>query len=180
MAKESTQHTLDRVRPPRVQITYDVEIAGAIEQKELPFQLGVVGDFSGAPKDPLPPMKERKFVNIDRDNFDDVLKGMKPRLQLSVPNKLTGEGKLGIEVNFDKMEDFEPEQVAKQIEPLNKLLILRRKLSDLRNKMHGNEKLEELLQDVVLSTEKLRELGEETGYGNSKEEQPADEGGPEG
>jgi type VI secretion system protein ImpB len=165
MAKESTQHKLDRVRPPRVQITYDVEIGDAIEKKELPFVLGVLGDFSGMPAQPLPKLKERKFVNIDRDNFNDVLKGMKPRLAYRADNQLAkDDSQIPVELTFKHIEDFTPERVAKQIEPMRKLLDARSKLADLRNKIGGNEKLEELLQDVLLNTEKLMALGKETGY----------------
>lgn len=165
MAKESTQHKLDRVRPPRVQITYDVEKDGAIEKKELPFVLGVLADLSGKPVEPLPRLKDRKFVNIDRDNFDDVFKGMKPRLSFQVDNQLAKDGtKIGLELNFQSMGDFEPEQVAKQIEPMRKLLEARNKLADLRNKMAGNEKLEECLQEIMQSTEKLQALGKELGH----------------
>ncbi len=165
MAKESTQHKLDRVRPPRVQITYDVEIGDAIEKKELPFVLGVLADLSGKPVEPLPRLKDRKFVNIDRDNFDDVLKGMKPRLRFQVDNQLAKDGtKIGVELNFQSMGDFEPEQVVKQIEPMRKLLEARNKLTDLRNKMAGNEKLEERLQEIMQNTEKLQALGKELGH----------------
>ena len=121
--KESTQHKLDRVRAPRVQLTYDVEVGDAIEKKELPFVAGVVGNFSGQPAEPLAKMKDRKFVNVDKDNFDDVLKGMKPRVQMQVDNKLAEDGsKIGVELNFRSLEDFSPERVANQIEPLRKLL----------------------------------------------------------
>lgn len=164
MAKESTQHKLDRVRPPRVQITYDVEIGDAVEAKELPFVMGVVGDFSAMPEEPLPKLKDRKFVNIDRDNFNDVLKGMKPRLSYRVENTLSKDGsQLPVELNFRGIEDFEPKNVANQIEPLRKLLEVRSRLSDLCNKMYGNEKLEELLQEVMQSTEQLQQLSSETG-----------------
>jgi type VI secretion system protein ImpB len=165
MAKESTQHKLDRVRPPRVQITYDVEIGDAIEKKELPFVLGVLADLSGKPVEPLPRLKDRKFVNIDRDNFDDVLKGMKPRLSFQVDNQLAKDGtKIGVELNFQGMADFEPEQIARQIEPMRKLLEARNKLTDLRNKMAGNEKLEERLQEIMQNTEELQALGKELGH----------------
>lgn len=159
MANESTQKKLSRVRPPRVQITYDVEVGDAIETKELPFVLGVLGDYSGNPKDPLPKMKERKFVEIDRDNFDDVLKGAKPRLQLRVDNQLAKDGtQLGVELNFEKLEDFEPQRVVNQVEPLKKMLEIRTRLSDLRNKITGNDKLEELLDEIVHDTEKLKHI----------------------
>jgi type VI secretion system protein ImpB len=159
MANESTQKKLSRVRPPRVQITYDVEVGDAIETKELPFVLGVLGDYSGNPKDPLPKMKERKFVDIDRDNFDDVLKGVKPRLQLRVDNRLKNDDtQVGVELHFEKLEDFEPQHIVNQVEPLRKLLDVRTRLSDLRNKITGNDKLEELLDEIVRDTEKLKQI----------------------
>lgn len=171
MAKESTQHTLDRVRSPRVQITYDVETGGAVEKKELPFVMGVLGDFSGNPADPLPKLKDRKFVNIDRDNFNDVLKGSKPRLTFQVENTLQKDGsKMGVELNFRSMADFEPENVAKQVDPLRQLLEIRGKLSDLKNKMYGNDKLGEILGEILQNTDKLAALGKETGAGEAKKE----------
>ncbi|HMU64819.1 MAG: type VI secretion system contractile sheath small subunit [Nitrosomonas sp.] len=165
MAKESTQSKLDRVRPPRVQIKYEVHTGDAIEMKELPFVMGVMADLSGNPQDPLPRLKDRKFVNIDRDNFDNVLAGTKPRLTYRVDNKLANDGtQIGIELNFKSMADFEPEQVVKQIESLRKLLEARNKLADLRNKMAGNEKLEEMMQEILQNTEKLQALGTEIGH----------------
>jgi len=162
--KESTQHKLDRVRAPRVHITYDVDIGDAIEKKELPFVVGVLGDFSGNPLEPLPKLKDRKFVFIDRENFNGVLKGIKPRLTYRVDNTLAKNGtQLGVELNFNSLEDFEPQNVVKQVEPLRKLLEVRNKLADLRNKMGGNDKLEELLMDVLQNTEKLKTLGKEFG-----------------
>ncbi len=164
MAKESTQHKLDRVRAPRVHITYDLEVGGAIQLKELPFVVGVLGDFSGKPADPLPRLKERKMVAVDRDNFDQVLAGMKPRLAFTVDNKLTDEDtKLGVELNFKSLQDFEPEQVVNQVEPLRKLLEARRRLSDLVHKIDGNDKLEAILQEVVGSSEALKKVGEAAG-----------------
>lgn len=160
MAKESTQKKLSRVRPPRVQITYDVEIGDAIETKELPFVLGVLGDYSGRPKNPLPKMKDRKFVEIDRDNFDEVLKAMEPRLTLRVDNQLQkDESQMGLELNFNKLEDFEPQNVVAQVEPLKKLLEVRTRLADLRNKINGNDRLETLLDEVMRDTEKLKKIG---------------------
>ena len=161
---ESTQHKLDWVRPPRVQITYDLEKGDAIEKKELPFVMCVMADLSGMPAEPLPAMKERKFVNIDRDNFDDVLKGMKPRLAFQVDNQLAKDGtKLGVELQFRRLADFEPEQVVKQVEPLRKLLEARSKLAELRNKMVTNDRLAEALQSILESTEKLQTIGKELG-----------------
>jgi type VI secretion system protein ImpB len=163
--KESLQHKLDRVRSPRVQITYDVEIGGAIENKEIPFVAGVLADLSGKPSDPLPKLKDRKFVEIDRDNFNRVLDGMKPRVAFKVDNKLGGkdDSQIGVELKFKSMDDFHPEQVAMQVDPLRKLIEARKKLSELRNKLDGNDKLDELLQDVLSSTESLTKLGKETG-----------------
>lgn len=168
--KESTQHKLDRVRAPRVQLTYDVEVGDAIEKKELPFVAGVIGDFSGQPVEPLAKLKERKFVNVDKDNFDDVLKGMKPRAQMQVDNKLKGDGsKVGVELNFKCLDDFTPEAVANQVEPLRKLLEARRKLADLRNKMAGNDKFEELLNEVLQNTDQITRLTKEVGSGGGSE-----------
>lgn len=159
MAKESTQQKLSRVRPPRVQITYDVEIGDAIETKELPFVLGVLGDYSGQPKVELPKLKERKFVAVDRDNFDEALKAMAPRLALQVENTLKGDDtKLSVELNFNKLEDFEPQQIVDQIDPLRQLLEIRTRLSDLRNKIIGNDKLEELLDEIVRDNDKLEAI----------------------
>ncbi|MBV8047930.1 MAG: type VI secretion system contractile sheath small subunit [Paludibacterium sp.] len=164
MSKESTQKKLSRVRPPRVQITYDVEIGDAIETKELPFVLGVLGDYSGHAQTPLPKLKERKFVQLDRDNFDEVLKGVAPRLAMRVDNKLKDDGsQIGVELNFESMADFEPQNVVDQIEPLKKLLEARQRLTDLRNKMSGNDKLEALLDEVVRDTDKLRQIGQQNG-----------------
>lgn len=160
MAKESTQKKLSRVRPPRVQITYDVEIGDAIETKELPFVLGVLGEYSGSPKTPLPKMKERKFVEIDRDNFDEVLKGMAPRLNLRVENRLMNDDtKLGVELEFSRLEDFDPQRVVSQVEPLKELLDIRTRLADLRNKVTSNDKLEEMLEEIMRDTEKLKKIG---------------------
>ena len=168
MSKESTQKKLSRVRPPRVQITYDVEIGDAIETKELPFVLGVLGDYSGHSKNPLPKMKERKFVQIDRDNFDEVLKGMAPRLAIKVDNKLEDDNsQLAMELNFNELADFEPQNVVAQVEPLKRLLEARTRLADLRNKLAGNDKLEELLDEVVRDTEKLRQISQSTQSDNT-------------
>ncbi len=164
MAKESTQHKLDRVRSPRVHITYDLEVGGAIQLKELPFVVGVMGDFSGKPAEPLPRLKERKFVSVDRDNFDQVLAGMKPRLAFKVDNRLAEDNtQLSVELNFKSLQDFEPEQVVNQVEPLRKLLEARRRLSDLVHKVDGNEKLETILQEVISNSEALKKVGKAAG-----------------
>jgi len=164
MARQSAQHKLDRVRPPRVQITYDVEVGGAIEVKELPFVVGVLGDFTGQPEEPLPRLKDRKFVEVNPDNFDTVLEGMKPHLSFAVENKLSEDPdapQLKVDLKFKKMEDFEPANVAKQVKPLKDLMDLRTRLADLRGSMQGNDKLEELLLDAVGNTEKLAKLKNE-------------------
>lgn len=164
MARQSAQHKLDRVRPPRVQITYDVEVGGAIEIKELPFVVGVLGDFTGQPEEPLPRLKDRKFVEVNPDNFDTVLEGMKPHLSYAVENKLSEDAnapQLKVDLKFKKMEDFEPANVAKQVKPLKELMDLRTRLADLRGSMQGNDKLEELLLDAVGNTEKLAKLKDE-------------------
>lgn len=161
---ESTQHKLDRVRKPRVHLTYDVELNGAIQQKELPFVVGVLTDLSGKPEEPLPRLRDRAFAEVDRDNFDKVLAAAKPRLAVQVDNTLQGDGsKLNVELKFRKMADFDPDQVARQVEPLRKLLEVRERLSNLLNKMDGNDKLEQLLQDVIHNTDALKQLGRETG-----------------
>lgn len=147
-----------------MQITYDVEVGDAIQMKEIPFVVGVMGDLSGNPDEPLPKLKDRKFVEIDRDNFNTVLAGMKPRLAYKVDNKLTDENtKIGVELRFKSLEDFHPERVAEQITPVRKLVEARKKLSDLLGKLDGNDKLEELLKEVISSTESLEKLGKEVG-----------------
>jgi type VI secretion system protein ImpB len=168
----STQHKLDRVRPPRVHVTYDVEVGDAIEMKELPFVLGVLGDFTGQPEQPLARLRERKFVEVNPDNFDQVLEGMKPHLSFSVENKLSEDSdaaQLKVDLHFKSMDDFDPENVAKQVKPIRELLDLRTKLADLRGSLQGNDKLEELLMDAVNSTEKLEKLKGEVKGGASNE-----------
>lgn len=162
--KESLQHKIDRVRPPRVQITYDVEVGGAIELKELPFVVGVMGDFVGKPDEALPALKNRKFVVIDPDNFNQVLAGMAPRLAFTVDNKLADDdSKLGVELRFKDIEDFEPDNIVQQVEPLRKLVEARQRLADLRSKMDGNEKLESMLEDIIANADKQKELSGELG-----------------
>jgi type VI secretion system protein ImpB len=170
MAKQSTQHKLDRVRPPRVHVTYDVEIGDAIELKELPFVMGVLGDFSGQPTEPLARLRDRKFVEVTPDNFDSVLEGMKPHLAYSVENKLAEDPnapQLRVDLQFRSLEDFEPENVAKQVKPLRELLELRTRLSDLRGSLQGNDKLEQALLEAVGNTDKLNKLKKEMGDGGS-------------
>ena len=163
---DSTQKKLERVRPPRVQISYDVETGGAIEKKELPFVMGVLGDFTGQPAEPLAKLKERKFVEVTPDNFDDVLASMKPHLAFTVENKLSEDanaGKIGVDLHFKSMDDFAPENVARQVKPLRELLDLRTKLADLRGNLQGNDKLEEVLQSTLRDADKMKKLQEEVG-----------------
>jgi type VI secretion system protein ImpB len=163
-AQESLQHKLDRVRSPRVQITYDVEIGDAIQMKEIPFVVGVLADLSGKPDQPLAKLKDRKFIEIDRDNFNNVLEATKPRLAFKVDNKLTKEdSKLGVELRFKSLDDFHPERVVQQVEPLRKLVEARKRLSDLLSKLDGNDKLDELLQEIISSTDLIQKAGEEAG-----------------
>jgi type VI secretion system protein ImpB len=168
--KESIQQKISRIRPPRVQITYDVETGGAIEMKELPFVVGVLGDFSGKPEEALPAIKNRKMVEIDRDNFDQVLAGMKPRVAYNVDNRLQEDGsKVGIDLKFNKIDDFEPDNIVQQVDPLRKLVEARQKLSDLLSKMDGNEKLENILNEVIADASKQKELGDALGIGAKEE-----------
>jgi type VI secretion system protein ImpB len=164
MSSESLQHKLDRVRRPRVQITYDVETNGAMEKVELPFVVGVLADLSAQRKEALPALKERKFVPIDRDNFNDVLNKAAPRLAVKVQNRLTDEDtRLAVELNFRDMDDFQPANVARQVAPLRELLDMRQRLTQLLSKMEGNDKLEQLLGDVLSNTEKAMALAKQMG-----------------
>jgi type VI secretion system protein ImpB len=164
MAKqESIQKKLQKVRPPRIQMTYDVEIGDAVAQKELPFVVGVAGDFSGKSELAQQRLKDRKFVGIDRDNFDEVMSGLQPRAAFRVANELSDKGgEFAVDLKFESMADFRPESVVQQVEPLKKLLEARTKLADLRNKLAGNEKLEDILNDVLNSTEKLAALSQQS------------------
>jgi type VI secretion system protein ImpB len=169
-SKESIQHKIDRVRPPRVQITYDVEVGGAIELKELPFVVGVMGDFVGKPEEQLPAIKNRKFVEIDPDNFNQVLAGMKPRVAYSVDNKMQNDGsKIGVDLKFTNIEDFEPDNIVQQVDPLRKLVEARQKLSDLRSKMDGNDKLESMLNDIISDADKQKQLSDALGIEKKEE-----------
>jgi type VI secretion system protein ImpB len=167
---DSTQDKLKRVRPPRVHITYDVETGDAVEKKEIPFVVGVLSDLSGKPEKPLPPLKERKYVEIDRDSFDEVLEGAKPRLSFKVDNKIEegSDSQIAVELNFKSMDDFHPERIADQVEPIRKLVEARKKLYNLMAKLDGNDKLEELLQDVISNTDKLKEIADSDGQRNDE------------
>ena len=152
---ESTQHKLGRVRPPRVQITYDVEIGDAIEKKELPFIVGVLADLSGKPAEALPLLKDRKFVEIDRDNFQDVLGSIAPRLAFRVADKLKPDSTdfLNVELRFRNMDDFGPVEVLKQVPQLRRLYEARCRLRDLLTKLDGNDELDQLLSQVIKNTD---------------------------
>ena len=165
---DSTQKKLERVRPPRIQISYEVESGGAIEMKELPFLMGVLGDFTGQPTEPLAKLKDRKFVEVTPDNFDDVLASMKPHLAFTVENKLSEEAdapKLGVDLNFRSMDDFSPDAVARQVKPLRELLALRTQLADLRGSLQTNDKLDEVLQATLGDAAKMDKLKAELGLG---------------
>lgn len=146
---ESTQHKLDRIRPPRVQITYDVETGGAIQKKELPLVMGILADLSGKPENPLPKLKDRKFVEIDRDNFNAILKSIAPRATMQVDNKLSKEGgKTNIELKFQSIDDFSPLNIVLQVPALNDLFKARQRLNDLLAKLDGNDKLDNMLREL--------------------------------
>lgn len=172
MPKESLQKKVGRVRPPRVHITYDVQIGDAIEKRDLPFVVGVMADLSGMPTEQLPPIAKRKFVAIDRDNVNDVMEKIGPRLAFKVPNRLSEDDtKLNVELRFRGMDDFQPARIAQQVEPLRKLLELRTSLANLRSSMIGNDKLESLLREMVQNQEMLQQAGVEAGIqtGEGKE-----------
>ena len=176
---QSVQKKLERVRPPRVHVTYDVETGGAIEIKELPFVMGVLGDFSGQPTEPLPRLKDRRFVEVNPDNFDSVLESMKPHLAFAVENKLSEDaeaGQLKVGLDFKSMDDFSPENVAKQVKPLRELLDLRTRLNDLKGTLQTNDKLDQVLLDAVSNTEKLNQLRAELGGKKEGEEKEGSNG----
>jgi type VI secretion system protein ImpB len=161
---DSIHQKLTRVRKPRVHITYDVEQDGAVLQKELPFVVGVLGDYSGDPTTPLPPLRERKFVQIDRDNFDDVMARMGPGLKIRVENKIADDdSEFPVELAFRSIEDFEPANIVKQIEPLRRLLETRDHLRDLLSKIDRSEQLERLLEEILQSKDKITALSKELG-----------------
>jgi len=160
----SVHDRLNRVRKPRVHITYEVETEGAAILRELPFVVGVMGDFSGDPTAPLKPLAERKFIQIDRDNFDDVMAGMTPGVRTRVENTLSGDGtQLAVDLKFSKLEDFEPARVADQVPALKALLETRDKLRDLMSKVDRSEELESLLEQVLQSDAEMKSLSSELG-----------------
>ncbi|RZJ83285.1 MAG: type VI secretion system contractile sheath small subunit [Massilia sp.] len=149
MGKESSQKFVGRNRAPRVQIEYDVEVYGAEKKVQLPFVMGVLADLSGQPKDPLAPVADRKFLEIDVDNFDERLKAMKPRVAVQVPNTLTGEGNMAIDMTFESMDDFTPAAIARKVDSLNKLLEARGQLSNLMTYMDGKTGAEDLIAKLL-------------------------------
>lgn len=158
MGKASSQKFIARNRCPRVQIEYDVELYGAEKKVELPFVMGVMADLSGKPAEALPPVSDRKFLEVDVDNFDDRLKACKPRVAFQVPNTLTGEGNLAVEMSFDSMEDFSPAAVARKVDSLNKMLQARTELSNLMTYMDGKDKAEELVGKLLNNPELMKSL----------------------
>ena len=164
MANESLQHKLDRVRRPRVQITYDLETNGAMEKIELPFVVGILAELSGQRKEPLPALKDRKFTLVDRDNFNEVLSRAAPRLQMKVQDKLTGKDQqLGVELNFNHMDDFEPARIADQVPALRELVQMRQRLSEALGLTQNKEKVDQILIEVLSHPEKVQALAKELG-----------------
>lgn len=164
MASSSVHDKLERVRKPRVHISYQVETEGAVVEKELPFVVGVLGDFSGNPTQPLKPLKDRKFIQIDRDNFNDVMARMTPGVNLRVPNTLKNDGtEIAVGLKMNSMEDFEPGRIVQQVEPLRKLLETRDRLRDLLTKVDRSEDLETLLDQVLQNTDHLKKLSSDLG-----------------
>jgi type VI secretion system protein ImpB len=175
---ESTQHKLDRVRKPRVHITYDVETNGAVEVKELPFVVGILGDFSGNPTEPLKPLEERKFISIDRDNFDEVMSRMTPGLNMRVENTLKGDGsEMAVELQFHSIQDFEPGRIVEQFKPLKDLLDARNKLRDLLSTVDKSAKLESVMEEILQNTEKLQKLSGEVGPSEGDQGDKSGKGG---
>ena len=158
MASGSAQKFIARNRAPRVQIEYDLETYGALKQIDLPFVMGVMADLTGKPAEPLAPLADRKFLEIDVDNFDERLKSMKPRVAFQVPNTLSGEGNMSVEVTFESMDDFSPAAIARKVEPLRKLLEARTQLSSLLSYMDGKDGAEDLITKALSDPEVLKSL----------------------
>ncbi len=173
----STQDKLKRVRKPRVHITYEVETGGAEVEKELPFVVGVMGDFSGNPDRPLQSLKEKKFVQIDRDNFNNVMADVAPELNLKVANTLADDGsEMSVSLQFKEMSDFDPANVANQVEPLKKLLETRSRLNDLMAKVDRSDELEGLLENVLQDPDALKKLQSELGMDSGSADAPTEGG----
>jgi type VI secretion system protein ImpB len=174
---ESIHKKLERVRKPRVHITYEVETEGAMVERELPFVVGVMGDFSGDPTEPLKPLKDRKFIQIDRDNFNDVMARLTPGLNLKVENTLQDDGsQMAVELKFRSLEDFEPGAVVNQVPALKKLMETRNQLRDLMTKVDRSDQLEKVLERVLQSTDDLKKMGSDLGV----QSPAADSGSKEG
>lgn len=169
MPQDAGQKFIARNRAPRVQIEYDVELYGAEKKIQLPFVMGVLADLSGKPTEPLPAVADRKFLEMDVDNFDSRMKSMKPRVAFQVPNSLTGEGNISVDISFESMDDFSPAAVARKVDSLNKLLEARQQLSNLITYMDGKTGAEELVAKVLKDPALLKSLAES--------KKPADEGG---
>ena len=169
MSSSSIHDKLERVRKPRVHITYQVETEGAVVEKELPFVVGVMGDFSGQPTEPLKALKDRKFIQIDRDNFNDVMGRMTPGVSMKVENTLKGDGsEMAVQLKMNSMDAFEPGQIVNQVEPLKKLLETRDKLRDLLTKVDRSDELENLLERILKSDEDIKKLSTELGVGGGE------------
>jgi type VI secretion system protein ImpB len=167
---ESIHNKLKRVRKPRVHITYDVETNGAEVKKELPFVVGVMGDYSGDNAASRKALKERKFVQIDRDNFNDAMAKVNPKLELQVENTLAGDGsKMGVNLDFKNMDSFSPEAIVDQVEPLKQLLEARNKLRDLLSKADRSEELEKVLEDILKNADNVTNISKELGVGEEKQ-----------
>ncbi|MGD8375901.1 MAG: type VI secretion system contractile sheath small subunit [Acidobacteriota bacterium] len=175
MAKKSSQKFIARNRAPRVQIEYDVELYGAEKKIQLPFVMGVLADLSGQPAEPLPPVAERKFLEIDVDNFDDRMKAMKPRAAFQVPNTLTGEGNMSVDITFESMEDFSPAAIARKVDALNSLLQARDQLKNLVTYMDGKVGAEELINKVLQDPALMQALSSSP----KPQDSPAEPGGEE-
>ncbi|CAB3780592.1 type VI secretion system contractile sheath small subunit [Pararobbsia alpina] len=171
----SLQQWVGRNRPPRVQITYDVELGDAVEKRELPMVVGLLADLSGQPATPLPKLKERRLVEVDRDNFDEIMSNIRPRLDLSVPDTLKGEGNLKVELHFEKFSDFHPESLISQVPRLAKLLEARQQLRDLLAKLDGNDELDSMLERIVQNSEELKKVQTQAHEGDTPAAPVADD-----
>ena len=172
---DSIHDKLKRVRKPRVHITYDVETNGAVAEKEIPFVMGVMGDYSGDNVDTKKALKDRKFSQIDRDNFNDVMSNAAPQLNMKVDNTLEGNGtQMQVNLDFKSMEDFEPHKIVENVEPLKKLLETRNKLRDLLTKADRSEKLESILEDILSNTDAMAALSKELGVGEGEDKGKGD------